>query len=102
MAPACSTAFPTIGSRITLMKPTDKPHAFDAVCVPNQQNHYLLEMLKRYERKNLELTSIVATTYSDSRATTAVMRSNQTMALNTPITGNSSDTTTSSSTVSSS
>ena len=32
MAPACSTAFPTIGSKITLMKPTDNPHESDAAC----------------------------------------------------------------------
>lgn len=32
IAPACSAAFPTIGSRIRLMKLTDKPQESDAAC----------------------------------------------------------------------
>lgn len=32
IAPACSAAFPTIGSKITLMKLTDKPQDSDAAC----------------------------------------------------------------------
>jgi len=32
IAPACSAAFPTIGSNIMLMKLTDKRHDSDASC----------------------------------------------------------------------
>lgn len=44
IAPACSTAFPTIGSRITLVKPTDKPHEFDAAC--NKFNRVVINVVK--------------------------------------------------------
>lgn len=32
IAPACSAALPTIGSKIMLRKLTDKPHELDASC----------------------------------------------------------------------
>ena len=37
IAPACSAAFPTIGSNIMLIKLTDTPHDSEAFCHHNEQ-----------------------------------------------------------------
>uniref|UniRef100_A0A2P2LBW3 Vacuolar cation/proton exchanger 1a n=1 Tax=Rhizophora mucronata TaxID=61149 RepID=A0A2P2LBW3_RHIMU len=65
IAPACSAAFPTIGSRIILMKLTERPQESEA-------------------------SSMVPTTYSDNRAMKAVIPTSQTIPLANPITGVSS------------
>jgi len=65
IAPACSAALPTIGSKIMLRKLTDKPHESDA-------------------------SSIVSTTYSDNKAMNTVIPISQAMPLQSPITACSS------------
>uniref|UniRef100_A0A2P2JSF3 Vacuolar cation/proton exchanger 1a n=1 Tax=Rhizophora mucronata TaxID=61149 RepID=A0A2P2JSF3_RHIMU len=69
--PACSAAFPTIGSRIMLMKLTEIPQDSDAA-------------------------SIVPTTYSDNIAMIIVMPTNQVSPLQNPMTGFSSSSSSSS------
>ncbi|CAM0881358.1 unnamed protein product [Alopecurus aequalis] len=65
MAPACSAAFPTMGSRMMLMKLTDSPH-------------------------DLEVGLMVPTTYSESTEMMTVMRMSQKRALPKPRTASSS------------
>ncbi|RDX75934.1 hypothetical protein CR513_44131, partial [Mucuna pruriens] len=70
IAPACSAALPTIGSKIMLRKLTDKPHESDASC-------------------SKPITSIVCTTYSDSTAMITVIPTSQANPLQNPITASS-------------
>nr|AFK48074.1 unknown [Lotus japonicus] len=63
--PACSAAFPTIGSKIILMKLTEIPQESDAA-------------------------SMVPTTYSESKDMTSVIPTNQVNALQNPMTAFSS------------
>ncbi|KAF7022585.1 hypothetical protein CFC21_035282 [Triticum aestivum] len=64
-APACSAALPTMGSRMMLMKLTERPH-------------------------DCEVGSMVPTTYSESTAIMMVMRMSQKSALPKPRTASSS------------
>lgn len=64
-APACSAAFPTMGSKMMLMKLTEIP-------------------------QDSEASSIVPTTYSDNTAMTTVIPISQANPLQNPITGASS------------